>query len=108
MVVDNELSLESVKVLYNDAEYNWSKNVDQSLDLTDIFIENHGGDVNDDDSYSIVMTRTKHCDEIYMKLVHKKSGKLERIHEVTCMGDAQLVYSDFLNYAKNLVNSKIQ
>lgn len=100
--IENELSMNNIKALYTDAAYNWSNNVDNSIDLTDIYIVDNGERLA---SYSIVLTKVKRCDEIFMKLVDN-NGNRKGIHEITCVGDAQLSYMHMINTAKHKLKKK--
>jgi len=100
--IDNELTMSNIKALFTDAYYNWSNNIDNSVDLTDIYISDNDERIA---SYSIVLVKVKHCEEIFMKLIDSE-GNRKGMHEITCVGDAQLSYMHMINIAKHKLKKK--
>lgn len=100
--IENELSISSIKALFTDACYNWSNNVDNSVDLTDIYITDNGTRIA---SYSIVLVKVKHSEEIFMKLVDAEGNKKD-VHEIPSVDNAQLSYMYMINTAKDKLKKK--
>lgn len=94
--------MSNIKALFTDAYYNWSNNVDNSVDLTDIYITDNGERIA---SYSIVLAKVKYSEDIFMKLIDSE-GDRKDIHEITSVDDAQLSYMHMLNAAKHELEKK--
>lgn len=100
--INNELSPSTIKALFIDACYNWSNNVDNSVDLTDIYITDNGERIA---SYSIVLVKVKHSEEIFMKLMDAEGNKKDA-HSILSIDNAQTSYMYLINIAKDKLKKK--